>query len=144
MTFSTDHLSAIDRLEIEDLTCSYGMHHDRRDFASLRACFTDRATYVMRVAGGTTYGPHEGADAIVAQIRSFKAQQSDIRRHHITNVRIEPIDADHAIVRSYVIVSAVEGGTATVKTVGTYTDAVVRTSDGWLIAEKSLELETTF
>jgi len=144
MAFATAPLTAIDRLEIEDLTCSYGVHHDRRDFDALRACFTPDATYVMRIAGGPTYGPREGADAIVAQIRSFKDQQSDVRRHHITNIRIEPIDADSAAVHSYVIVSAVEDGSLSVITVGTYSDTVVRTADGWLIAEKALELETTF
>lgn len=144
MTFQTGPLTAIDRLEIEDLTCGYGVHHDRRDFTALRACFTPDATYVMRIAGGATYGPRVGADEIVAQIRSFKEQQTDVRRHHITNIRIEPVDADRATVHSYVIVSAVESGTLSVKTVGTYSDTVVRTPEGWLIAEKSLELETTF
>ena len=140
----TGLLTVLDRLEIQELTTGYGVHHDRRDFESLRKCFTADATYTMRVEGGPTYGPHEGPDAIVAQIQAFKESQNDTRRHHITNIQIEPIGNDAAAVMSYVLVSATDAQGLAIKTVGTYADTVIRTPEGWLIACKELHLDSAF
>ncbi len=140
----TDVLTAADRIEIHELTTAYGLHHDRRDFDSLRACFTPDATYVMRIADGPTHGPRVGVDAIVEQIQTFKRSQSDKRRHHISNIQVIPEDANTATVLSYLIVSAVAGEDLTFKTVGTYTDTVIRTPEGWRISAKRLDLETGF
>jgi 3-phenylpropionate/cinnamic acid dioxygenase small subunit len=141
---ATGTLTALDRLEIQELTTGYGVHHDRRDFASLRDCFTPDATYVMHITDGPTYGPHEGPEAIVAQIQGFKESQNDVRRHHISNVQIEPLGEDIASVLSYVLVSATDSGELAIKTVGTYADTVVRTPEGWRIARKELHLDSTF
>lgn len=137
-------LSAADRIAIHELVTIYGVHHDRRDFENLHALFTEDATYTMRIADGTVNGPRMGPDAIVGQIREFKQAQDDIRRHHISNIQVSPMDADHAQVTSYVIVSAVKDGQLEFKTVGTYSDLVVQTDDGWRIERKELLLETTF
>ncbi|MDQ0867323.1 nuclear transport factor 2 family protein [Arthrobacter globiformis] len=141
---ATGTLTALDRLEIQELTTGYGVHHDRRDFASLRDCFTADATYTMHIKGGPTYGPHAGPDAIVAQIQAFKESQNDTRRHHITNIQIEPIGDDTASVISYVLVSATDAQGLSIKTVGTYADTVTRTAEGWLIARKELHLDSAF
>jgi hypothetical protein len=140
----TELLSAADRIEIHELTTAYGVHHDLRDFNSLRRCFTSDATYVMRVAGGPTFGPRVGVDEIVDQIQIFKGSQSDKRRHHISNIQVLPQDSNTATVLSYVIVSAVANQELTFKTVGTYTDTVTRTSEGWRISAKELNLDTGF
>lgn len=140
----TEVLSAADRIEIHELTTAYGVHHDLRNFDSLRQCFTPNATYIMRVACGPTFGPHTGADAIVDQIRTFKDSQTDKRRHHISNIQVLPQDANSATVLSYVIVSAVANQELIFKTVGTYTDTVTRTHEGWRISAKELNLDTGF
>jgi 3-phenylpropionate/cinnamic acid dioxygenase small subunit len=141
---STELLTAADRIEIHELATAYGFHHDRRDFDSLRACFTADATYIMRIADGATHGPRLGADAIVEQIQTFKRAQNDKRRHHISNIQVTPQDANTATVHCYVIVSAVAHGELSFKTVGTYTDTVTRTEDGWRISAKQLDLDTGF
>lgn len=137
-------LTALDRLEIQELVTGYGVHHDRRDFASLRECFTSGATYTMRITNGPTYGPHHGPDAIVAQIQAFKETQNDVRRHHISNLQIEELGDGTVSVHSYVLVSATDADGLSIKTVGTYADTVVRTPDGWRIARKELQLDSTF
>lgn len=137
-------LTALDRLEIQELVTGYGVHHDKRDFVSLRGCFTPDATYTMRVTNGPTYGPHLGPDAIVSQIQAFKESQNDVRRHHISNVQIEVLGDDSVSVLSYVLVSATDADGLTIKTVGTYADMVVRTPEGWRIARKELQLDSTF
>ncbi|MFP3686221.1 nuclear transport factor 2 family protein, partial [Bacillus sp. SIMBA_026] len=70
--------------------------------------------------------------------------QSDRRRHHISNIQVLPQDSNTATVLSYVIVSAVADQELTFKTVGTYTDTVTRTSEGWRISAKELNLDTGF
>ncbi|MBT8163174.1 MULTISPECIES: nuclear transport factor 2 family protein [Arthrobacter] len=137
-------LTALDRLEIQELTTGYGVHHDRRDFASLRECFTPDATYIMHITDGPTFGPHQGPVAIVGQIQAFKESQNDVRRHHISNIQIEPLGDDIASVLSYVLVSASDIDGLAIKTVGTYADTVVRTPAGWRIARKELQLDSTF
>lgn len=137
-------LSAADRIEIHELTTAYGMHHDLRNFDSLRRCFMTDATYIMKVADGPTFGPHVGIDAVVDQIRTFKNAQSDKRRHHISNIQVHPRDANTATVLSYVIVSAVANQELRFVTVGTYTDTVIRTHEGWRISAKELNLDIGF
>jgi 3-phenylpropionate/cinnamic acid dioxygenase small subunit len=83
-------------------------------------------------------------EAIVDQIRAFKDSQSDKRRHHISNIQVLPQGTNTAIVLSYVIVSAVVDKELSFKTVGTYTDTVTRTHEGWRISAKELNLDTRF
>lgn len=137
-------MSAADRNEIHELTTAYGWHHDLRDFDSLRRCFTADATYVMKIADGPTFGPHAGVDAIVDQIQTFKNAQRDKRRHHISNIQVIARGRDTATVLSYVIISAVANQELSIKTVGTYTDTVTRTPDGWRISAKELHLDIRF
>ncbi|HWH26783.1 MAG TPA: nuclear transport factor 2 family protein [Pseudolysinimonas sp.] len=144
MTTPAPALSADDRIAIHELTTAYGVHHDQLDFESLHACFTADASYLMKVADGTVHGPRLGADAIISQIKTFKASQTDRRRHHISNIQVSARDANTAEVTSYVLVSAVADQQLSLITVGTYTDVVTRTADGWRISEKVLQLDTTF
>jgi 3-phenylpropionate/cinnamic acid dioxygenase small subunit len=138
-------IADIGRIEIHELVTSYGLHHDRRDFDSLANCFTPDASYVLRVANGQTFGPHNGRDAIIGQIRKFKESQSDIRRHHISNIQVYPKSPNEASVVSYVLVSAVtKEGALSIITVGTYTDTVNLTDAGWRISSKELLLESSF
>ncbi len=141
---TTSGLTAADRIEIHELVTSYGVHHDARDFARLRECFTEDARYVMRIADGTVHGPRLGADAIVDQIVAFKEAQNDKRRHHISNVQVTPLSADEASALSYLIVSVIDDAGLEFITVGTYTDTVVRTGRGWRIAAKELFLDRGF
>lgn len=136
--------TAADRIEIHELVTAYGMHHDARDFARLRECFTEDAQYLMRIADGTIHGPRLGADAIVDQIRAFKESQHDKRRHHISNVQVTPLSTDEASTLSYLIVSAVGDTGLEIITVGTYTATVVRTDRGWRISAKELFLDQGF
>lgn len=145
MTDNTEpSLTAADRIEIHELVTSYGVHHDARDFARLRDCFTEDAQYVMRIADGTVHGPRHGVDAIVDQIKVFKDSQTDKRRHHISNIQVTPLTASEASILSYVIVSAVHESGLEFITVGTYSDTVVRTDRGWRIATKELFLDRNF
>lgn len=137
--------AAVDRIEIHELVTSYGFHHDRRDFEALGSCFTPDATYTLKIADGESFGPHSGRDAIIAQIRKFKESQSDVRRHHISNVQVTPITENEASVTSYVLVTATSSTEGLkIITVGNYSDLVRRTPEGWKIAGKELLLDTAF
>lgn len=137
-------LTADDLHAIEQLLSSYGFHHDARDFDALGHCFTSDASYTMVIADGETIGPRQGSAEIVEQIRVFKSRQTDQRRHVITNFLFDQATATRARVQSYVTVIAVSDGALEVVTSGVYADVVVRTEDGWRIAEKTLRLDKAF
>jgi len=137
-------LTADDRHAIQQLLCSYGFHHDARDFASLTRCFTEDASYTVVVAGADPIGPLLGREAIVDQIRIFKSRQTDQRRHVMTNFMFDQEAKSKARVRSYVTAIAVTDGVLEVVSCGFYTDIVVLTESGWSIAERMLHLDKGF
>ena len=137
-------ITADDRFAIQQLLSSYGVHHDNRDFEALGGCFADDANYTMVIAGSDVKIEQAGASRIVGQIREFKSQQNDQRRHVITNFLFEDQGLDRARVHSYVTVIAVAGSSLEVVTSGTYEDTVIRTDRGWLISEKTLHLDKGF
>ena len=137
-------LAPEDRGAIEQLLSSYGMHHDRREFEALGRCFTDDATYAMVIPDAAQPIEKSGRAAIVDQIRFLKSDQTDQRRHVITNFVFSDVSADRVSVSSYLTVLSVRTHSLEVLTAGVYSDVVVRTKDGWRIAAKALHLDKTF
>ena len=83
----------------------------------------------------------EGRAAILA---SFLARPARAQRHVIANVVVDVEDADHARAFSVIVLymgDAQEGGGLPVQDpksplIGTFTDRLVRTRDGWRFAER--------
>jgi 3-phenylpropionate/cinnamic acid dioxygenase small subunit len=123
----------IDRQEIADLLVRYTFGLDARDWDLVRSCFTDAPVFVH--PGGRV----DGAEGIVDRARGA-LQQLDASQHLLGNVVVE-LGSDGATARSvcYFQAQHVRAGTPggdTYVIAGSYTDTLVRTAEGWKIAER--------
>ncbi len=122
-----------DRMAITDLTISYTWALDQHEFERLREVFLPDATF--NVAGV----PLSGIDAIIEKV-SGSLSPLDDSQHIISNHQIR-IDGDTATSRCYLqaqhVRNAADGGPNYIFA-GRYEDELVRTSDGWRIAKRSL------
>jgi ketosteroid isomerase-like protein len=124
-----------DRQAIADLLVDYCRHLDRLDLAALAALFAEdcRVTY-----GADPRLAAEGREALAASLaRMWRWRRT---AHHLTHARIWLDGADAARAESYVIAwhQRPDGATATAH--GRYLDRLVRTAEGWRIAERRMDL----
>lgn len=128
-------LTPRDHLAIHDLLVDYCLHLDRMDLAALAALFTPDCRVI--------YGPDphlmaEGATALEASLaRMWRWKRT---AHHLSNVRIRAEGDDGAHAESYVLAwhERPDGDTATIY--GRYLDRLVRTSNGWRISERRMQM----
>jgi ketosteroid isomerase-like protein len=98
---------------------------DAGDWAAVAALYTEDAVF-RRPSGGDAI---RGREAILA---SFIARPARTQRHVVANVVVEVEDEAHA--RAFSVIVLYQGGPAPL--VGTYTDKLVRTVEGWRFAER--------
>jgi len=123
----------LDRLEIEDLLIRYCTAIDEHDWELMDTVFLPDALWDSTSVGGTAGAYRE--------TRSVQAEQLDglVMFHQLSNIAVS-IEGERATEKSYV--SAQIGtpgpeGTTVLLTVGAwYHDRLVRTADGWRIAER--------
>ena len=121
----------IDRQEIADLCVRYTFALDTKDWALLGSCFTGTPAFVH--PGGRL----EGFEAILARARGA-LESLDASQHLLGNV-VTDVDGDTGHATSYFQAQHVRTGTPggdTYIIAGSYTDTLVRTADGWKIAER--------
>ncbi len=128
-------LAPEDQRAIEDLLIDYCRHLDRMDLPALARLFTPDCRVI--------YGPDphliaEGPDALQASLaRMWRWTRT---AHHLSNVRIWRDTQDTAHAESYVHAwhERPDGSTATIY--GRYLDQLYRTSQGWRIKERRMEM----
>lgn len=104
---------------------------DAHDWAAVAALYTEGARFARPSRPGVFV---EGREAILA---SFLARPPRAQRHVVANVVVDVEDADHA--RAFSVIVLYQGEAAPL--VGTYTDRLVRTFEGWRFAERVGELD---
>jgi ketosteroid isomerase-like protein len=128
--------------DCERLIKLYVNLNDAQDWPAVAALYTEEALF-RRPSGGD---PIAGRAAILA---SFLARPPRAQRHVIANVVVDVEDADHARAFSVIVLymgDAADDGGLPVQDpksplVGTFTDRLVRTRDGWRFAERVGELD---
>ena len=123
--------------DCERLIKHYVNLNDQQDWPAVAALYTEDAVF-QRPSGGD---PVEGRQAILA---SFLARPPRVQRHVIANVVVDAVDTDHADAFCAILLyqgdPAPEGALAAMDPksplVGTFTDKLVRTSEGWRFAER--------
>ena len=124
--------------DCERLIKRYVNLNDAHDWPAVAALYTEDARFARPSQPGMFV---EGRAAILA---SFLARPARAQRHVIANVVVEVEDADHARAFSVIVLymgDVPEGGGLPVQDaksplIGTFTDRLVRTSDGWRFAER--------
>jgi ketosteroid isomerase-like protein len=124
--------------DCERLIKHYVNLNDAQDWPAVASLYTEDARFARPSQPGVFV---EGREAILA---SFLARPARAQRHVIANVVVEVEDADHARAFSVIVLymgDAADDGGLPVQDpksplVGTFTDRLVRTRDGWRFAER--------
>jgi 3-phenylpropionate/cinnamic acid dioxygenase small subunit len=133
-----------DVLAIQDLAYRYAAANDDRDVDAIAACFTDTGSFGLQIRGQDPVGPFDHATQ--PDLRTFMGdtlgQQTDQRRHLVTNVRVRRIADETCEVTSYFSLVVTDQGVTQVLTTGIYSDTVVRAGNGdWHFSAKWLDLD---
>jgi hypothetical protein len=129
-----------DRDTVEQLFSTYAWAMDARSFELFDDVFTSDASFVVSIAGGDTYGPFEGRDAVVEFVGGTTAAQTDQRRHVIVNVRTDGPDRATALLSLHVV----DGGVLTVKSCGVYTVGLADEDGATKFSSMDLALDLGF
>jgi SnoaL-like domain len=137
-------LTVEQKLAVHELLARGSYAYDERDLALLEDCFTPEASLSMRIAGGDLIGPFEGRDAIMGLNSGAMAEQSDVRRHVISNIFFDENEPETTVV-SFLTLIATEDGQTRVLSAGVYRDTVVADASGrWRIARRHIELDNGY
>lgn len=132
-----DERRAIEQ-DCERLIKLYVNRNDAQDWHGVAELYTEDARFARPSKPGDFV---EGRDAILA---GFLARPARAQRHVIANVVVDVEDADHARAFSVIVLymgEAAEPGQLPAMDpksplVGTFTDKLVRTAEGWRFAER--------
>ena len=132
MPLSTQEIS--DRFEINDLMIRYTRAIDTKDYSLLDTCFTPDAHVDYTSSGGTAGKYPEVRAWLEKALTPFTSMM-----HFVGNTTVE-IDGDKASSRTYVInpmgFPKQDGGLHVFTVCAHYVDKLVRTPEGWRIAER--------
>ena len=107
----------MDRDTIEQLYADYAWAMDANNFGLLGEVFTEQATFTLDITGvEDPIGPFEGREAIIEFISGAVTEQTDVRRHVITNIRTEGDD----VATAHLSLFSTENGELSVVTTGIY------------------------
>jgi hypothetical protein len=134
----TDEERRAIEVDCERLIKRYVNLNDAQDWSAVAALYTEDARFARPSQPGVFI---EGRAAILA---SFLARPARAQRHVIANVVVDVEDADRARAFSVIVLymgDVPDGGGLPVQDpksplIGTFTDKLVRTRDGWRFAER--------
>jgi SnoaL-like domain len=133
-----------DKGAIEDLFSRYAWGMDSRQFAITRDTFAADARFSLDIVGDPAIEPIEGGQQIGDFIESTTREQTDQRRHVITNVHLEDEREDAATAVAYLSLMVTDGGELRPQATGAYTVQAVRGTDGWRFQAMHLTLDRPF
>lgn len=131
-------LNAEDRAEINELLSRYAWAMADKDWTAWRATLTPDATVDYTTAGGVAGTADEAMAWLEQTMGGFDVAMSAVGNAVIDNTSSDPNSHDSASVRSlYRMVMRIPGEPPTyLEASGWYRDTVVRTGDGWRIADR--------
>lgn len=137
------NLSLAQKLAIHELLGRAAYAYDQRDLDLLESCFDVDALMSMRIAGGDLIGPFEGRDAIMQLMKSSMAEQTDVRRHVVSNIFFESTGEQPVVISNLTLLST-QGGVASLLATGIYRDTVVEAGGSWRLRARHIDLDSTY
>ncbi|MDQ0867308.1 nuclear transport factor 2 family protein [Arthrobacter globiformis] len=110
----------------------YSYAYDERRLEVLRSLLTDDAKFSISIAGSDVQSV-EGRDTVVEWLSEIMDSQDDQRRHLVSNVIIEEISADRAVVVTYLAVFSIRDS-AHLATTGFYRFELEKQDTVWRIS----------
>ena len=137
-------ISIEQRLAIHEFLARAAYAYDVRDVPLLESGFAEDASLSMRIAGGDLIGPFEGREAIMGLMTGSMEEQSDVRKHVISNVFIDEGD-DGIVATSFLTLIATENGETRLLSAGVYRDTLVQGAGGdWQLVRRHIELDNAY
>jgi 3-phenylpropionate/cinnamic acid dioxygenase small subunit len=137
------NLSLEQKIAIHELLGKAAYAYDQRDLDLLESCFDIDAVMSMRIAGGGLIGPFEGRDAIMQLMKNSMAEQTDVRRHVVSNIFFESTGEQPVVISNLTLLST-QGGVASLLATGIYRDTVVEEAGSWRLRSRHLDLDSTY
>lgn len=131
------------KLAIHELLSRAAYAYDERDMQALEDGFAVQASMSMRIAGGDLIGPFEGRPAILELMRNSMAQQSDVRRHVVSNIFFDESGENPAAISNLTLITTVDGKAEMLAT-GIYHDELVVENGTWRILKRHVELDSAY
>jgi 3-phenylpropionate/cinnamic acid dioxygenase small subunit len=136
-------LSLEQKLAIHELLARAAYAYDERDMDALESSFDLHAAMTMRIARGDLIGPFEGRPGIMQLMTNSMAEQTDVRRHVISNIFFEST-GEQPVVISNLTLLATQDGVASLLATGVYRDTLVEDSGTWRIRSRHVELDSSY
>lgn len=136
-------LSVEQKLAIHELLGRAALAYDERDLRTLQSGLAADASLSMRIAGGDLIGPFEGRDAVMKLFTDSMAEQTDLRRHVISNIFFDE-SAEHPVAISNLTLVATENGEIQLLTAGIYRDTLIEEDGHWRILQRHIELDKSY
>ena len=132
------------KLAIQELLnrAAYGL--DVRELDMLAACFAEDAIFTMCIEGGPQVGPFEGRKGIMELMTGAMEEQTDQRRHMISNVFFDRAGDESARVVSNLTLFGTENSEIRLITTGVYHDEVVLRAGKWELLHRHLDLDLPY
>jgi hypothetical protein len=109
----------------------YSYAYDERRLDVLRSLLTSDAKFSISISGAGAH-TESGRDTVVAWLAGIMDGQDDQRRHVVSNVIIEEIDSESAVITTYLAVFSIRE-TAQLATTGFYRFDLVKQDSIWRI-----------
>ena len=133
-----------EKLAVHELLARGSYAYDERNLELLEDCFAPDSSLTMRIAGGDLIGPFDGREAIMGLMSGSMAQQTDVRRHVISNIFFDE-SAPAPTVISFLTLIATENEETRLLSTGVYRDTVAADESGrWRIVRRHIELDNGY
>lgn len=138
--------NAIDRQNIIQALTKYAWGFDENDFSLLASVFAEEAASGGKVSDtNISWGPMRGRDEIVGGLQGMRNNQTDRRRHCLTNFHFVSQSEAAANVRCYMTLLSADGGKVNPVTMGVFdVDLAKGTENSWLITRLDVSLDAPF
>lgn len=133
-----------DKQAVIELLNQAGVAYDTADTNFLTNMFADDgAKFLMTIAGGDLIS-FDGKDTIGKLFTDSLAEQTDQRRHVVTNIHFQNEKEDSITAVSYLVLITVENGKLETLSTGIYTDECVQRGEEWKIQTRRLDLDLPY
>jgi hypothetical protein len=127
-----------DMQTVQQLFSTYAWSMDSKEFELFDEVFSEDATFVVSIAGDVA-ASFEGRGPLVDFIRTTTLEQTDQRRHVITNVRLAGSKATATLT-----LLVVDNGELILKSCGVYAVDLVQENGEWRFGAMDLALDLGF
>lgn len=137
-------LTASDKLAVHELLSRSAYALDMRVADVLENCFTEDAQFTLKIADQDLVGPFVNRDGIMQLMTGSFEEQTDQRRHVVSNIFFESEGDQEAVVISNLTLFATEDGSIRLVSAGVYRDEVKAVGGEWQLHRRHLDLDLPY